>query len=149
MTKLDFHRSQVRHFSNNFEQSYSYCEDGATPKSRSKCLWTFKNHHQAKYRRVNANTLYVAAILFSCSTLHRETLPCLPNTQKISLSFSNVWLSISHLKTGVRSKIAGAKWPLFSNPLTNTLINCEIKLPDLNQSRFLMAVQSYCVYSIV
>ena len=81
MTKLDFHRFQVRHFSNNFEQSYGYCEDGATPKSRSKCLWTFKNHHKAKYQRVNANTLYVAAILFSCSTLHRKTLPCLPNNK--------------------------------------------------------------------
>ena len=34
---------------------------------------------QAKYQRLNANTLYVAAILFSRSTLHRETLPCLPN----------------------------------------------------------------------
>ena len=30
-------------------------------------------HHQAKYQRLNANTLYVAAILFSRSTLHRET----------------------------------------------------------------------------
>ena len=29
---------------------------------------------------MNANTLYVAAILFSRSTLHRETLPCLPNS---------------------------------------------------------------------
>ena len=28
---------------------------------------------------MNANTLYVAAILFSRSTLHREALPCLPN----------------------------------------------------------------------
>ena len=82
MTKLDFHRSQVRHFSNNFEQSYGYCEDGATLKSRSKRLWTFKIQHQAKYQRVNANTLYVAAILFSCSTLHRETLPCLPNNDQ-------------------------------------------------------------------
>ena len=79
MTKLDFHRFQVRHFNDHFEQFYGYREDGATPKSRSKCPWTFKNHYQAKYQRVNANTLYVAAILFSCSTLHRETLPCLPN----------------------------------------------------------------------
>ena len=94
MTKLDFHRFQVRHFSNNFEQSYSYCEDGATPKSRSKCLWTFKNHHQAKYQRVNANTLYVAAILFSCSTLHRETLPCLPNKKSIVRSVDNCTLKL-------------------------------------------------------
>ena len=28
---------------------------------------------------MNANTLYVAAILFFRSTLHREALPCLPN----------------------------------------------------------------------
>ena len=62
MTKLDFHRFQVRHFSNNFEQSYGYCEDGATPKSRSKCLWTFKNHHKAKYQRVNANTQEIKKI---------------------------------------------------------------------------------------
>ena len=49
------------------------------PDSRFKCLWTYKIHHQAKYQRLNANTLYVAAILFSRSTLHREALPCLPN----------------------------------------------------------------------
>ena len=59
MTKLDFHRFQVRHFSNNFEQSYGYCEDGARPESRSKCPWMYKIHHQAKYQR------FVAAILFS------------------------------------------------------------------------------------
>ena len=53
--------------------------DGATPDSRFKCLLTHKIHHQAKYQRLNANTLYVAAILFSRSTLHREALPCLPN----------------------------------------------------------------------
>ena len=34
-----------------------------------------------KYQRLNANTLYVSAILFSRSTLHRETLPCLPNRE--------------------------------------------------------------------
>ena len=79
MMKHDFYRFQVRHFSNNFEQSYGYCEDGAMPKSRFKCLWTFKDLHQVKYQCVNANTLYVAAILFSCTSLHRETLPCLPN----------------------------------------------------------------------
>ena len=79
MTKLDFHRFQVRHFSNNFEQSPCYCKMGATPESRSKCLKTSKIQHQAKYQRLNANTLYVAAILFSRSSLHRETLPCLPN----------------------------------------------------------------------
>ena len=28
MTKLDFHRFQVRHFSNNFEQSPCYCKMG-------------------------------------------------------------------------------------------------------------------------
>ena len=32
-----------------------------------------------KYQRLNANTLYVAAIFFSRSTLHKESLPCLPN----------------------------------------------------------------------
>ena len=49
------------------------------PDSRSKCLWTYKIHHQVKYQRLNANALYVAAILFFRSTLHREALPCLPN----------------------------------------------------------------------
>ena len=33
-----------------------------------------------KYQRLNANTLYVSAILFFRSTLHRESLPCLPNS---------------------------------------------------------------------
>ena len=28
MTKVDFHRFQVRHFSNNFEQSPCYCKMG-------------------------------------------------------------------------------------------------------------------------
>ena len=70
MTKLDFHRFQVRHFSNNFEQSPCYCKMGATPESRSKCLKTYKIQHQAKYQRLNANTLYVATILFSRSSLY-------------------------------------------------------------------------------
>ena len=48
--------------------------------SRFRCLLTYKRHHQAKYQRLNANTLYVAAIFFSRSTLHREALPCLPNS---------------------------------------------------------------------
>ena len=87
MTKLDFHRFQVRHFSNNFEQSPCYCKMGATPESRSKCLKTSKIQHQAKYQRLNANTLYVAAILFSRSSLHRETLPCLPNTCCIYVTY--------------------------------------------------------------
>ena len=68
--EVDFHRFQVRHFSNNFEQSPCYCKMGATPDSRFKCLWTYKIPHQAKYQRLNANTLYVAAILFFRSTLH-------------------------------------------------------------------------------
>ena len=42
MTKLNFHRFLVRHFSNIFGLSYGYCEDGATPESRSKCFWTYK-----------------------------------------------------------------------------------------------------------
>ena len=35
MTKLDFNGFQVRHFSDNFEQSRDHCEDGATPEGRS------------------------------------------------------------------------------------------------------------------
>ena len=89
MTKLDFHRFQVRHFSNNFEQSPCYCKMGATPESRSKCLKTSKIQHQAKYQRLNANTLYVAAILFSRSSLHRETLPCLPNNGNQDICYYN------------------------------------------------------------
>ena len=37
-----------------------------------------------KYQRLNANTLYVSAILFFRSTLHRESLPCLPNIDDYS-----------------------------------------------------------------
>ena len=44
---------------------------------------TYTIHQQAKYQRLNANTLYVAAILFSNSTLHREALPYLPNKQNV------------------------------------------------------------------
>ena len=52
------------------------------PESRSKCPWTYKIHrHQAQYQRLNANTLYVVAILFSWPSLHREALPCLPNNR--------------------------------------------------------------------
>ena len=42
-----------------------YVEFGATPDSRSKCLQTYRIHHQVKYWRLNANTSMVAAILFS------------------------------------------------------------------------------------
>ena len=79
MTKLDFHRFQVRHFSNNLEQSPCYCKMGQRQVADLSVFRKYKIHHQAKYQRLNANTLYVAAILFSRSTLHRETLPCLPN----------------------------------------------------------------------
>ena len=65
MTKLDFHHFQVRHFNNFFEQSWCHCWVGATPASRSNCLQTRRIHHQVKYRRLNANTCIVAAILFS------------------------------------------------------------------------------------
>ena len=61
--------------------------DGATPDSRFKCLLTYKIHHQAKYQRLNANTLYVAAIFFSRSTLHREALPCLPNKKQFIIIY--------------------------------------------------------------
>ena len=65
MTKLDFHHFQVSHFNNVFEQSWCHCRVGATPASRSSCLQTRRIHHQVKYRRLNANTCIVAAILFS------------------------------------------------------------------------------------
>ena len=65
MTKLDFHHFQVRHFNNVFKQSWCHCRVGATPASRSSCLQTRRIHHQVKYRRLNANTCIVAAILFS------------------------------------------------------------------------------------
>ena len=82
MTKPDFHRFLARYFSNIFEPSYGSCEDGATPESKSKCLWAYKINHRGKYQRLNgmnANTCIVAAILFFRSSLHREALPCLPN----------------------------------------------------------------------
>ena len=65
MTKLDFHHFQVHHFNNVFEQSWCHCRVGATPASRSNCLQTRRINHQVKYRRLNANTCIVAAILFS------------------------------------------------------------------------------------
>ena len=65
MTKVDFHHFQVRHFNNVFKQSWCHCRVGATPASRSNCLQTRRIHHQVKYRRLNANTCIVAAILFS------------------------------------------------------------------------------------
>ena len=65
MTKLDFHRFQVRHSNNVFDQSWCHCVVGATPASRSNCLQTRRIHHQVKYQRLNANTCIVAAILFS------------------------------------------------------------------------------------
>ena len=93
MTKLDFHCFQVRHFSNNFERSPCYnCKMGATLESRFRSLLTYTIHHQAKYQRLNANALYVAAILFSRSTLHRETLPCLPNTYTTCNDYGKLYL---------------------------------------------------------
>ena len=65
MTKLDFHHLQVRHFNNVFELSWCHCRVGATPARRSNCLQTRRIHHRVKYRRLNANTCIVAAILFS------------------------------------------------------------------------------------
>ena len=65
MTKLDFHHFQVLHFNNVFELSWCHCRVGATPARRSNCLQTRRIHHQVKYRRLNANTCIVAAILFS------------------------------------------------------------------------------------
>ena len=77
--KHDFHRFLVRHFSNILEPSYGYCEDGARPESRSKCLWAYKINHRGKYQRLSANTCIVAAILFFRSSLHRPALPCRSN----------------------------------------------------------------------
>ena len=50
---------------NVFEQSLCHCRVGATPARISNCLQTRRIHHQVKYRRLNANTCIVAAILFS------------------------------------------------------------------------------------
>ena len=38
MTKLDFHRFQVRRSNNVYEQSYCHCSVGATQESRSNCM---------------------------------------------------------------------------------------------------------------
>ena len=81
MTKLDFHRFQVRHFSNNFEQSPCYCKMGQRQIADRSVFGRIQFITRRKYQRLNANTLYVAAILFFRSTLHREALPCLPNTK--------------------------------------------------------------------
>ena len=79
MTKVDFHCFLVRHFGNIFEPSYGYCEDGATPESRSKCLWAYKINHRVKYQRLNANTLHCSRHLVFRSSLHRPALPCRSN----------------------------------------------------------------------
>ena len=79
MTKLDFHHFQVRHFNNVFELSWCHCRAGATPARRSNCLQTRRILHQVKYRRLNANTCIVAAILFS----GHPYIPCLPNTARL------------------------------------------------------------------
>ena len=55
MTKVDFHRFLVRHFSKIFEPSYGYCEDRAMPESRSECPWAYIINRRVKYRRVNKN----------------------------------------------------------------------------------------------
>ena len=57
MTKLGFHRFQVRHFGSNLEQSPCYCKMGQRQRAdRSVFKGTYKTHHQAKYQRLNANT---------------------------------------------------------------------------------------------
>ena len=58
-------------------------------------------HHQAKYQRLNANTLYVAAILFSCTSLHRESLPCLPNIPNGRILLKVIW-NIQHKHINIK-----------------------------------------------
>ena len=93
MTKPDFHRFLARYLSNIFKPSYGSFEDGATPESKSKCLWAYKINHRGKYQRLNANTCIVAAILFFRSSLHREALPCLPNNDEEDMAS---WLPLTH-----------------------------------------------------
>ena len=87
--------------------------------------WTYKIHHQAKYLRLNANTLYVAAILFSRSTLHRETLPCLPNKLRKShssipsLFFNDVLASTPTSKANVLNSYFSSCFNSSSPPLSS------------------------------
>ena len=62
MTKLEFHRFPVYHFSNIFNTLIVLWRVGATSDSRSKCLQTRRINHQVKYWHLNANTSIVAAI---------------------------------------------------------------------------------------
>ena len=84
-------------------------------------FWTFKIHHKAEYQRLNANTLYVAAILFSRSSLHRESLPCLPNRGN--------FLEILHLVAchdeSVKAKlVSGPRNAIYTSPdIQNSLLN--------------------------
>ena len=81
MTKLDFHRFQVRHFSNDFKQSPCYgkmaqCQRADLSVFERIKLITRRNN----YQRLNTNTLYVDAILFFRASLHRQAVLCLPNS---------------------------------------------------------------------
>ena len=52
-----------------------------------------------KYRRLDANTLYAAAILFSRPSLHRDPLPWVPNHYRGSL------IIIQHCNNDFYSKL--------------------------------------------
>ena len=68
MTKLDFHRFQVRHFSDHFEQPPCYCKMGQGQRAHLSVFGRTKFITRQNIQGLNANTLYVAAILFSRSS---------------------------------------------------------------------------------
>ena len=70
---------------------------------------TYTIHDQAKYQRLNANTLYVAAILFSRSTLHREAPPCLPNTMNNNNCANYLIFTVQQLFNKNNSKVKVVK----------------------------------------
>ena len=103
MTKLDFHHFQVRHFNNVFEQSWCHCRVGATPASRSNCLQTRRIHHQVKYRRLNANTCIVAAILFSGHPyIGRHYRASLIEARVFHFPLSNLYSVLKSVVSGLR-----------------------------------------------
>ena len=76
MTKPDFHHFLVRHFSNKFEQSPCYCKKG----QRQRVDLSVFGYINSPPGEISA-----ASILFFCSSLHREALPCVPNIRQIVL----------------------------------------------------------------
>ena len=80
---------------------------------------------------MNANTLYVAAILFSRSSLHRETLPCLPNITLLDVNTNQTDFFV--IKVIIVFSVNGS---LVISSLFVTCINASISLMALRNYQF-------------